>query len=45
MEVLDAMRYRDYLLKLKLFDEYKKQNKQTTTTTTTTTKKERKSPT
>ena len=28
LEVLDAMRYRDYLLKLKLFDEYKKQNKQ-----------------
>ena len=25
MEVQDAMRYRDYLLKLKLFDEYKKQ--------------------
>ena len=25
LEVLDAMRYRDYLLKLKLFDEYKKQ--------------------
>ena len=25
MEVLDAMRYRDYLLKLKLFDKYKKQ--------------------
>ena len=23
LEVLDAMRYRDYLLKLKLFDEYK----------------------
>ena len=25
LEVLDAMRYRDYLLKLKLLDEYKKQ--------------------
>ena len=25
LEVLDAMRYRDYLLKLKLFDGYKKQ--------------------
>ena len=25
LEVLDAMRYRDYLLKLKLFDEYKKE--------------------
>ena len=25
LEVLDAMRYIDYLLKLKLFDEYKKQ--------------------
>ena len=25
LEVLDAMRYRDYLLKMKLFDEYKKQ--------------------
>ena len=25
LEVLDAMRYRDYHLKLKLFDEYKKQ--------------------
>ena len=27
LEVLDAMRYRDYLLKLKLFDEYKKTKK------------------
>ena len=36
-EVLDAMRYRDYLLKLKLFDEYKnkKTKKQKTTTKTT----------
>ena len=25
LEVLDAMRYRDYLLKLKLFEEYRKQ--------------------